>query len=417
MTSKERIREALNHLKPDKIPVDFGATTVTGIHILLVEKLRAYYGLEKRPVRLTEPYQMLGEVDDELLRIMGVDVIGFTPRINMFGFPDEGWKEFRTFWDQVILVPEKFVTTLDENRDLLIFPQGDVTAGPSGKMPGSSYFFDAIVRQEPIIEERLNPEDNLEEFKPFSQEDIRYWTEKTQIMKESDKAVVANFGGTGIGDIALVPATFLKRPKGIRDVAEWYVSTVMRQDYIKTVFEKQTDIAIGNLEKVFNITGNQVDVLFVCGTDFGTQGSTFCSPDTFEEMWLPYYKRINDWVHANTGWKTFKHSCGAIETLMDGFIRAGFDIINPVQINAQGMDARILKEKYGDKLVFWGGGVDTQQVLSFGSTEDVRRQVFEQCEILSAGGGFVFNTVHNMQANVPVENVVGMIEALKEFNK
>ncbi|MBN2215161.1 MAG: methyltransferase [Bacteroidales bacterium] len=417
MTSKERIRAVLLHRKADRTPLDFGATTVTGIHILVIEKLREYYGFEKRPVKLTEPYQMLGEIDDELLAAMNIDVIGFGPRLTMFGFPNEGWKEFRTFWGQEILVPEKFITTLDENGDLLIYPQGDVSFSPSGKMPKSSYFFDAIIRQGPVDEEKLNPEDNLEEYGVLSDEDLQYWNKNLEIIKRTDKAVVANIGGTGIGDIALVPGTFLKQPKGIRDVAEWYMSTVMRPDYIRTIFEKQTDIAIKNLETVFGIVGNEIDILYVCGTDFGTQNSTFCSPETFDEMWLPYYKKINDWVHENTGWKTFKHSCGAVEILMDRFIRAGFDIINPVQINARGMDTRVLKEKYGDKLVFWGGGVDTQKVLPFGEPEEVKNQVFEQCVILSEGSGFVFNTVHNIQANVPVENVVAMLEALKEFNK
>ncbi len=417
MTSKERIRAALCHRVPDRIPVDFGATTVTGIHILVIEKLREYFGFEKHPVKLTEPYQMLGEIDDELLDAMGVDVIGFVPRNNMFGFPNEGWKEFRTFWGQDILVPEKFHTAKDEKGDLIIYPHGDPGSSPSGKMPKSSYFFDAIIRQESIDEEKLNPEDNLEEFGTLSDEDVQYWIENLQMMKATDRAVVANFGGMGIGDIALVPATFLRQPKGIRDVTEWYMSVVMRPDYVKTVFDKQTDIAIKNLEKAYEIAGDEIDVLFVCGTDFGTQNSTFFSPETFEEMWLPYYRKINDWVHKNTGWKTFKHSCGAVETFMEGFIRAGFDIINPLQINAQGMDARLLKEKYGERLVFWGGGVDTQNVLSFGTAEDVRRQVLEQCEVFSGGGGFVFNTVHNIQANVPVENVVAMLEALNEFKK
>jgi uroporphyrinogen-III decarboxylase len=417
MTSKERIRTALSHRLPDRIPVDFGATTVTGIHILVVEKLRDYYGLERCPVKLTEPYQMLGELDDELLNAMGIDVTGFFPRNNMFGFPNEGWKEFRTFWGQEILVPEKFVTTLDENGDLLIYPQGDINVSPSGKMPKSSFFFDAIIRQDSIDEEKLSPEDNLEEFGPMSDEDVQYWAEQLEKMKQSDRAVVANFGGTGIGDIALVPATFLRQPKGIRDITEWYMSTVMRPDFIKTIFEKQTEIAIENLKRAFTIAGNYIDVLFVCGTDFGTQDSTFCSPETFQEMWLPYYRKINDWVHANTGWKTFKHSCGAVETFMNGFIESGFDIINPVQINARGMDTRKLKQKYGDNLVFWGGGIDTQKVLPFGSKEDVKRQVIEQCAVLSEGGGFVFNTVHNIQANVPLENVVAMLEALNELNK
>ncbi len=149
------------------------------------------------------------------------------------------------------------MTSLNKDGDLLIYPEGDRHASPSAKMPKSSYFFDAIIRQEPIIEDRLNPEDNLEEYEPFSKEDIQYWNEKLEIISESDKAVVANFGGTGIGDIALVPATFLKQPRGIRDVAEWYISTITRPGYIKTVFEKQTDIALGDLVKVCSILSSR----------------------------------------------------------------------------------------------------------------------------------------------------------------
>ena len=139
----------------------------------------------------------------------------------------------------------------------------------------------------------------------------------------------------------------LRHPKGIRDVAEWYMSTVMRPDYIKNIYERQAEIAIENMRRIFAVVGNKVNAVFMCGTDFGTQSSTFCSPEQFDEMWLPYYKRMNDWIHENTQWKTFKHSCGAVETFMDSFIRAGFDIINPVQINAAGMDPKKLKEKYG----------------------------------------------------------------------
>ncbi|HOI48197.1 MAG TPA: uroporphyrinogen decarboxylase family protein, partial [Prolixibacteraceae bacterium] len=139
-------------------------------------------------------------------------------------------------------------------------------------------------------------------------------------------------------------------------------------------------------------------------------------PEQFDELWLPYYRRINDWVHLHTPEKTFKHSCGAVETFMGRFIAAGFDIINPVQINARGMDPALLKKKYGRELVFWGGGIDTQKTLPYASPGEVRREVLRLCEIFSKDGGFVFNTVHNIQANVPVENLVAMIDALKEFN-
>ncbi len=234
-------------------------------------------------------------------------------------------------------------------------------------------------------------------------------------VKDKGKGIIANFGGTAIGDIALVPAINLKAPKGIRDVADWYMSTLMRSDYLHQVFEKQTDIAVKNLAMAKEATGDHVDAVFICGTDFGTQDSSFCSLETFDELYAPYYRKINNWIHKNTRWKTFKHSCGAVEPFMEHFIDSGFDIINPVQVNAAGMDPVKLKEKYGDRLVFWGGGADTQKVLPFGTPEEVKAHVIKECEIFAPGGGFVFNTVHNLQANVPLRNVLAMLEAIREF--
>jgi uroporphyrinogen-III decarboxylase len=154
----------------------------------------------------------------------------------------------------------------------------------------------------------------------------------------------------------------------------------------------------------------------MCGTDFGTQESSFCSPGTYRSLYHPYYKKMNDWIHAHTGWKTFKHSCGAVFDFMPLFIESGFDIINPVQLSANGMDPKALKREFGGDLVFWGGGVDTQKVLPFGTPEEVREQVLHRCEIFAPGGGFVFNSIHNVVAKSPIENVVAMIEAVKEFN-
>jgi len=417
MTSKEKTLAALNHKGTSKIPLDIGGTGVTGVHVRSVEKLREYYGLERKPVKVTEPYQMLGEVDEELAAILGTDVTGILSRKDMFGIPqDEKWKEFRTFWGQTVLVPEKFNTTIAGDGSLLIYPGGDLTAGPCAKMPTAGYFFDAISRQDPIDDNNLNVEDNLEEFSLLSDEDLNYWRSRFAGVRKSEKAVIAGFGGTAIGDIALVPGLSLKHPRGIRDVAEWYISTVMRKDYLHTIFEKQTDIALKNMELLFKNGGDAVDIVFLCGTDFGTQISTFCSGETFEELYAPYYRKMNDWIHGNTNWKTFKHSCGAVEPFISRFINCGFDILNPVQISATGMDPVSLKNKYGNDITFWGGGIDTQKVLAFGTTAEVREQVLHNCTVFGEGGGFVFNTVHNIQANVPVGNIVSMVNALKEFN-
>jgi uroporphyrinogen-III decarboxylase len=155
-----------------------------------------------------------------------------------------------------------------------------------------------------------------------------------------------------------------------------------------------------------------VHVVWLDGTDLAAQNTLFCSPDTYRELYLPYSKKLNDWIHAHTKWKSMKHCCGGCEPLIEGFIDAGFDVLNPVQTSATGMDPQGLVDKYGGRIVFWGGGVDTQKTLPFGTPEEVRQQVTERLRIFNEKNGFVFTTIHNIQCNTPTENVLAMFEAL-----
>jgi len=236
-----------------------------------------------------------------------------------------------------------------------------------------------------------------------------------QLATSTDKAVFCTFGGLTFGDIALVPATFLRRPRGIRDVEEWYVSTVSRPDYIKAVFERQAEVAIANLERLHGAIGDRAAIMQTNGTDCGTQNGPFLSAATYRDLFLPYQKRVNGWIHRHTKWKTFMHCCGGIVPLLDAVVEAEFDILSPVQCSAKGMDPRALKRDYGEQLVFWGGGVDTQKTLPFGTPQEVKEQVRDGIEIFSPGGGFVFCTIHNIQANTPIENVLAMFEVVREY--
>jgi len=415
MTGKERLIRALDHKEPDRIPLDFGGTAVTGMHVSIVLALRDHYGLEKKPVKVHEPYQMLGLIEDDLQRALGIDVEPVYAAETIFGFRNENWKPWRMDNGVEVLVSEHFKTTKDANGDTLIYPKGDPTAPPSGRLPKGGFFFDTIVRQEPVDDKKLRPEDNLEEFGPISDRDLQYFDDATRAAAETGRGVMATFGGTAFGDIALVPAPFLKHPKGIRDIEEWYVSTLSRQPYLHRIFEKQTEIALANLARIQGRVGDRVQAVFICGTDFGTQQSTFCSVATFRSLYMPYYQEVNGWIHRNTAWRTFKHSCGAVESLIPSMIESGFDILNPVQVSAAGMDAAKLKSRYGSDIVFWGGGVDTQKTLMFGTPASVREEVLRRCEVFGKGGGFVFNAVHNIQANVPLKNVAAMFDAFREF--
>jgi len=415
MNSKQRVKAALEHKTPDVVPVDFGSTSVTGIHCKVVEALREYYGLDRHPVRVIEPFQMLGEVEPDLQDVMGVDCVAVFGRKDMFNIDETHLHEQITPWGQKVLIAADIDLSTDERGDVYIYAQGDRSYPPSAKMPSGAYFIDAIERQEAVDDNTLDPEDNLEEYGYLSDQDVRYFTDAVNKAYATDKAVVASFGGAGLGDIAFIPGVGLTQPKGVRRIAEWYMSTLMRSDFVYTVFERQTEIAIRNYSQLWEAVGDKVDVVFTCGTDFGTQESQFCSDDTFRELWLPHYKRLNDWIHANTTWKVFKHSCGSIIPILPGLIDSGFDIINPVQINAKDMDSHYLKEHFGDKVTFWGGGVDTQLILPYAKPEEVREHILKQCEILNVNGGFIFNSVHNVQANVPVENVVAMVETIREL--
>ena len=415
MTSKQRLRSAVEHRQPDRVPVDFGASFITGIHCSVVEELRRHYGLAPRPVKVCEPYQMLGLVEPDLADALRIDTAPIFPNRTIFGFVNENWREWRTPWGQTVLVSEHF-KTVEKPDGTYIFPEGDTSVPPSGHMPKTGFFFDSIVRQPEIDEDNLVLDDNLEEFGLMKPAEEAYWREQAALHRGSDRAVVTHLNGTALGDIALVPAPFLKNPRGVRDIATWYMTVAANPEFVAALFDRQVEIALENLRRLHAIAGDVIDVVVVCGTDFGTQESTFCSLATFKSLWLPRYKRINDWIHAHTSWKTFKHSCGAIENFLPAIADAGFDIVNPVQCSAKGMDPRLLKQRHGDRLTFWGGVVNTQKTLPFGTPAEVRAEVLERCEIFAPGGGFVFNAIHNVQALTPIPNLVAMFDALHEFN-
>ncbi|MHB1347547.1 MAG: uroporphyrinogen decarboxylase family protein [Candidatus Humimicrobiaceae bacterium] len=418
MNSRERIRKTLNHSQPDKLPVDFGGMLGTGINVSVIYQLRQRLGLDKAgtPVKVIEPFQMLGEIKDDLKSILGVDTIALLGEKNFFGFENTGWKEWKLWDNTPILVPEKFNTRKEKDGSVFQYPEGDTNTMPSGKMPEKGYYFDAIIRQKPIKEEELKVEDNLEEFKIISETELnKIKSEAEGLFSNSNYSIFASLVQSGFGDISLIPGVQIKNPHGIRDITEWYISLVSRKEFVRKIFEYQCNACIENYKRIYKKVGNLIDEIFITGTDFGNQNSLFISKDLYKELFKPFHQKVNNWIHDNTKWKTFIHSCGAIETLIPELIDAGFDILNPVQISAAGMDPYNLKKKYGKDIVFWGGGVDTQKTLPFGSPKQVEEEVKKLIEIFSMDGGFVFNTVHNIQANTPIENIISMINVIQKY--
>jgi hypothetical protein len=409
------VLRALNYQQVDRVPVDLGGTLGTGAHVSVIANLRQALGLGERGdrVKVVEPYQMLGEVAADLREMLDIDTVNLPGPKNHFGFADADWKPWRTFDGTDVLVGGKFNTDPEPNGDILQYPQGDKSAPPSGRMPKGGFYFDDIVRQGPIDDAKLDPADNLKDFSLLGDEALRLYEERARdLYDNTDLAITTGLPGTAFGDIALVPAAFLKHPKGIRDIEEWYISTISRRDYIKEVFAGQAEIAVENLKLIHQAVGDRLCAVWLDGTDLAAQNTLFCGPDTYRELYMPYSRKLNDWIHAHTKWKTMKHCCGGCEPLIEGFIEAGFDILNPVQTSARGMDPQLLVDKYGGRIIFWGGGADTQKTLPFGKPDQVREQVTERVEIFNGKNGFVFSTVHNIQCNTPTENVMAMFEAL-----
>ncbi len=412
MTSRERFMKAINHIETDRPPIDLGATTTTGISAYALHHLRTKLGINKT-VKIDEPFQILGKVEEEDRQALGVDIMGIFDRNTFWGNQNNGKYQPWNFKGIDMLIGEDFRYTKAENGDIFAYPKGNLNLKPSGKLPSSGYFFDGLLRSEPVDEDHLTPvEDFKEQFCLMRDEDLRYIEAQAEdIYKNTQYGAIFAWGGGALGDVAFLPGTGLENPVGLRDIEEWYMFHLLHPEYMEELFDYQVEIAVKNLEMIKQALGNKIQAIFVSGTDFGTQLDAIISLDVFKELYKPRYQKVNDWIHQNTEWKTFYHSCGAIKKFIPEFIDMGVDILNPVQCSAVGMDAKELKETYGKDIVFWGGAVDTQKTLPFGTPEEVYNEAKERVEIFSKGGGFVFNSVHNIQANSSPENILSFFKA------
>jgi hypothetical protein len=383
MTSRERVIETINHRVPDYVPIDFGGCGQTGINASTLYKLRKACNLNEHPIKICEPFQLLGEVEEDLIKITGTDVIPLWNRGNLLGLSNNMTQLWNMPDGTPVLMPDNFAFNVNEKGDTLVYPCGDRSVPYSTCMPIGSSFFDNIYRSPPFDESNLTPiEDFKENYTLKTEEDCVHWErESKHLYEETDYAIFGVMGGMGLGDIAEIPGPFIRHPKGIRDMPNWLMAHLAFPEYIEAIFDYQTEIALKNLEMYRQAVGDRIQLIWLSGTDFGTQTSLMQSKEIFNSLYKPFFTKVNKWIHDNTSWKTFYHSCGAVEPLIDDFIEMGTDIINPVQCSATGMDAAGLKKKYGERLVFWGGGINTQKTLPMGTPEEVHAEVLERLEI------------------------------------
>ena len=414
MTSRERVMTALAHEEPDRVPVDLGGAVVTGIHASALARLREALQLQHRRVKVYEPMMMLGVVEPDVLEAVGGDVVGLNAPGTLLGYRNEDWQEWALPDGTEVLMGGGFRYSRAEDGTIYAYPQGDTSARASARMPANGLYFDNIIRQDDLSDHDFDARrDYADQYSMFSDEDCRYYERVAKALyEETDYAVFGNFFLGGVGDIFHIPGAWLKNPRGIRDLEEWIIAHYEHPDYVKEFFDMQTEITLKNLELYRQAVGDRLVAIAVSGTDFGAQTGLFISPDCYREFYKPYHKVFNDWVHENTSWKVFFHTCGAVANLMEDFIEVGVDIINPVQVSAKGMEPERLKPAYGDRIVFWGGGVDPQKTMPFGTPEEVAEETRRNVAALRPGGGFVCAAIHNIQGPTPVENILAFFRSI-----
>ncbi|MFN7996143.1 MAG: uroporphyrinogen decarboxylase family protein [Bryobacteraceae bacterium] len=407
MTSRERILAALNHQEPDRVPIDLSGYRSSGISAVAYPRLRAALGLPPRSVDVYDPVQQLAIVHDDVLDSIGADAIELG---RGFCLEDKWWAD----WVQPDGTPCRMpVWALPERAGedwVLRAPSGCVIA----RMPPGSFHFDQTYW--PFLDD---PEDlsRIEELYPehmwtgvasppgpsiSSAEELR--SGARQFRSKTNRAILGLFGGN-----LLEMGQFYYR------MDQFLMMLAGEPERVHRFLDALVEIHLRRLEVFLDAVGDSIDVI-VFGDDLGAQNCPQISPRMYREFFKPRHATM--WARAKqlAPVKVMLHCCGSVRTLMPELIDAGLDAINPVQISCRGMEAEGLKRDFGRELTFWGGGCDTQRVLPTGTAAEVREHVLRECEIMAPGGGFVFQQVHNILANVPPENIVAMYAAVREYD-
>ncbi|MFH1070814.1 MAG: uroporphyrinogen decarboxylase family protein [Candidatus Glassbacteria bacterium] len=396
MTSRERVLAAVSHTEPDRVPIDFGATRQTGIMAGAYHRLKKLLGLETDTF-VFDLCQMLASVEETLRLRMHSDAVAIFFKRVVFDLPNTGRKPWKLSDGTPVTVSAAFDPEQDSEGNFYL---RDGSGRLAAKMPAGGYYFDRLGKgpgaahldpdswELPVL-----PEDELR----FLEEQARFWREN------SDYAV--------IGEVKQVELFYGFGDGGFDD---WLVTLLTEENYVRELYEKALEGMFRNFDLYYQAVGDRMDIVKF-SDDFGMQTGPFLPPGLLSSLVLPYYGR---WIahikSKNPHFKVFQHCCGSIFEVLGDLIEIGVDIINPVQTSAANMDPRTLKDTYGGRVAFWGGGVENQRVLAFGTPAEVAAQAAERVEIFKPGGGFVFSAIHNIQDGTPPENILAAFDTAWE---
>ncbi|NLG74531.1 MAG: hypothetical protein GX495_21110 [Chloroflexi bacterium] len=383
MNSRERVLLALNHKEPDRVPFDLGGTVATGIQARAYTRLRDYLGLPKKEAKIIDILQQLAQVDQDVMDRLGADVNNVAPRSSA-----------------------SFNIEINESEDGRYYYFYD-EYGVGWRMPkdGGMYydmFYHPLAGN--VTLEQVENYPLPDPLDPSRFAGIREAARR--VIEEEQRALVIGNISAGIFELYM----------WLHGFKDGYADWAGNQPLAQKMMRRFLDLQLAYWEKMFDVMqGIPIDVVHMAD-DVAGQYNMLISPSSYRKYLKPLHKELFDFIHSRSDAKIFLHSCGAIRKIIPDLIEIGVDILNPVQVNAADMDSASLKQEFGKDIVFWGGGVDTQSVFDESHTPDeVRRDVRKRLEDLMPGGGFVFATVHNIQGNVPPENIMALWETVQEY--
>ncbi len=375
MNSRERVLLALDHTEPDRVPIDFGGI-VTSMHHEAHRRLLEYLGMPPYEAPIQDMFQQIVYPAPALKEVFHADVE------SLFANPGSGWE-----------------LEVDPVTDTYVDEWGVLYQRPHG-----GYWYD--LADHPLKEGTI---EELEQFQfpdPRDPNRVKGLADKARDLLETDKAVTINSPTAGV----------FEHSYWLRGIEPLYQDMAFNKRYVEALAERVVEWQLEFWDFVLDAVGPYVHVVKL-GDDLGGQHGPLFSPDLYREIYKPRHRRLTDLIHRKTEAQVFFHTCGAIYWAMPDIIESGMDIVNPVQVSARDMEPARLKREFGRDVVFWGGGADATKTMTFGTPEDVKREVKKHIHDLAPGGGFVFGSIHNIQAEVPPENVVALFEAAYEYGQ
>lgn len=413
MTSRERILRTIAHQEPDRIPVDLGATPSSGISAIAYHRLKRYLGTEGGHTRIYDVVQQLAQPEEEILDRFGIDVVDVG---RTFNTDSSDWYDIVLADGTPAQYPKWFRPVKENDGSFSAYDRkGDKIA----RMPKNGAFFDQSLF--PYIDGYPKDYRNLDEamgkvlwsalvHSPWDHAgEAGFWDRlrdhARQLRERTDRAIMIVCGCN-----LFEWGTFLRR------LDLFLMDLYEEPQQVEKLLDALMERHLSTLEKVCAAVGDTVDILRF-GDDLGTDNGPFMPPEIYRRLFKPRHRQLCDYVKKHSTMRTFLHTCGSIYDLLPDLIDAGYDVINPVQTNSRHMEPERLKREFGRSVTFWGGGVDTRKILNQAGPAEVKEQVRKRLEIFAPGGGFVFNTVHNILPEVPPENIVAMFEAVADFNR